>query len=283
MTLQLPSLDVVDGTRLHREERAPTGPARGAVLFCHGFAEHCGRYLPLAEHLAAQGFHCFLFDFRGHGRSEGRRGHVFSFEEYLHDFTAARRWATTKSGGLPLFIAAHSYGGLVSLHGVARDASGLAGLALSSPFFGYALQVPRLKVLAARQLSRLLPAFALPTGLDARMVSHDPAVVQHYATDPLITQVATGRWFTETEGAQARLPDAARQVRVPVLLQMAGDDRIASAATARQIFDELAAPDRTFQEYPGFFHEIWFELERQRPIDALTTWLQAHLPTEKAQ
>lgn len=274
----LSELDVLDGMRLFRVARPATGTARGALLFCHGFAEHSGRYLAMAEGLAAQGYHCFLFDFRGHGRSEGRRGHVFAFDEYIRDFNAARQWARAEIGDLPLFVLAHSNGALVALHAVARDPSGLAGVVFSSPFWGFALKVPKLKVLAARQLSRFLPALGIPTGLDATFVSHDPEVVRLYASDPLVTHVASGRWFTETEAAHARAPDAARLLQLPVLVQVGGDDRIASSPIARTVFEELGSADRTFQEYGGFYHEIWFELDRVRPISAVAAWLEAHLP-----
>ncbi|MEZ4474500.1 MAG: alpha/beta hydrolase [bacterium] len=270
-------IDAVDGMRLYREELPAQGTPRAALLFAHGFGEHSGRYAAMSEGLAAQGYSCFRFDFRGHGRSGGIRGHVFSFDGYLRDFAAVRRYVEARIGDLPLFVLSHSNGALVAIHAVAARPEGLAGLVMSSPFFGFSLKVPKVKAALARQLSRLVPAFALPTGLDPTTVSHDPAVVESYRTDPLNVQVATGRWFTEAVAAHARVADQARALRLPVLLQQAGDDRIASAAAARAAFDEVGSADRTFIEYPGFFHEIWFELERQRPLADLAAWLDAHL------
>ncbi|MCA9527821.1 MAG: lysophospholipase [Myxococcales bacterium] len=269
-------IDAVDGMRLYREDLPAQGAPRAALLFAHGFGEHSGRYAAMSEALSAQGFSCFRFDFRGHGRSAGIRGHVFSFDGYLRDFAAAKRHAQARAGDLPLFVVSHSNGGLIALHAVAAHPEGLAGLAMSSPFFGFSLKVPKVKEALARQLSRFLPAFGLPTGLDPATVSHDPATVESYRTDPLNVRVATGRWFTETVAAHARVADQARVLRLPVLLQQAGDDRIASAAAARAAFEEVGSADKTWREYPGFFHEIYFELERARPLADLSAWLDAH-------
>ena len=41
-------------------------------------------------------------------------------------------------------------------------------------------------------------------------------------------------------------------------------------------FEEVVSADKTWREYPGFFHEIYFELERARPLADLSAWLDAH-------
>jgi lysophospholipase len=123
-----------------------------------------------------------------------------------------------------------------------------------------------------------MPAFTQATNLDAATVSHHPDVIEGYATDPLSGRVASSRWYTETVAAHARCPAAAQALTLPVLLQQAGDDRIASAPDAQRIFDQIASSDKTFKSYDGLFHEIWFELERQPVIADLEAWLSAHLP-----
>lgn len=269
-------LDSADGVRLYRESDVPAEP-KAALLFVHGFADHCGRYAAMAADLAAEGYACFRFDYRGHGRSDGKRGHIFAFDDYLRDLRAARDWFEAETPGLKRFILAHSNGGLIALNGVSQAPEDLDGLVLSSPFFGFGVKVPGYKALAGRLTSRIMPAFTQPTGLDAATVSHDPAIIEQYATDPLIGRVASSRWFTETVAAHERSPAAARALRLPVLLQQAGDDRIASAAAAKRIFDLIGADDRTYRVYDGLFHEIWFELERAPVIADLKAWLADHL------
>jgi len=168
---------------------------------------------------------------------------------------------------------AHSYGGLVGLHALSRRPEGIAGYVMSSPFFGFKIQVPKWKTFVGRLLSEYIPALAIPTNLDPKTVSHDPDTIDEYATDPRIGRQASARWLTETEAAHEGASSAARRLEMPILLQMAGADQIVCAVAARRIFENVSSRDATWEAYPGFFHEIWFELERRSPLKSLHEWL----------
>src|SRR5262249_41080239 len=57
-------------------------PPRASVLIVHGYAEHGGRYADVARRLAGAGFAVSTFDYRGHGRAGGPRGHCDRFTDY---------------------------------------------------------------------------------------------------------------------------------------------------------------------------------------------------------
>ena len=121
----------------------------------HGFAEHCGRYDDFAKILVEDDYAAFRFDLRGHGRSDGKRGHIFAFEEYLQDFFCFKEKALAhqKAADKTILIG-HSYGGLVSLSACLRDQSDLDAVVLYSPFFGVAEDIPKLKVGLGKLLSK---------------------------------------------------------------------------------------------------------------------------------
>ena len=57
--------------------------AKGIVVIAHGLGEHSSRYSNLLEELAGNFLFFFLCPgYRGHGRSEGKRGHITSFRFY---------------------------------------------------------------------------------------------------------------------------------------------------------------------------------------------------------
>jgi alpha-beta hydrolase superfamily lysophospholipase len=253
--------------------------ARGAVLLLHGYAEHCGRYTGLVDDLVAAGLSVWRFDYRGHGRSGGRRGHVYRFEDYFDEIRMMRDrvFAATAGSGLPRFLVGHSHGGLLALSFAAREAEGFRGLALSSPFFGFGSKVPSWKAAAGRALSRVLPTLALPTEIDPATLTHDASVVKAYASDTLVGTHATARWFTEVLRVHAEAPDRAAALSLPVLVQQGADDRVASPAATRAVYARIASADKTLHEYPGLLHEIYFETERRVPVGDLVRWLEAHL------
>ncbi len=74
-----------DRLTLGAQSWGPEGPARAAVVLVHGLIEHSGRHARTALELVRQGFAVHAMDLRGHGRSEGRRGDVRSFDQYLLD------------------------------------------------------------------------------------------------------------------------------------------------------------------------------------------------------
>ncbi len=247
---------------------------RAAVLLLHGFGEHCRRYDGVVRRLNGAGVSVYRIDVRGHGRSGGPRGHVYRWEEYLADADALRAEGARRAPDVPHFLLGHSNGGLIAFHSAVRQPEGLRGLVLSSPFFGFQIKVPAVKAVAGRVLSRFAPAFGLATGLDPATLSHDAAVVEAYASDPLNVRVATGRWLTESIGAHEDALVRARDLQLPLLLQQAGDDLIASLPASRSIYDRVGSQDRTWRAYPGLFHEIYFELENEAPLADLEGWLR---------
>lgn len=282
MTTKLPDrrgyFDSPDGLRLYGEHDPVEAP-RARLIHVHGFAEHCGRYRAMHARLVEAGFSCHRFDVRGHGNSAGRRGHIYAFEDYVADFDAfVARVDEVEPGDAPRVVLAHSNGGLITAHALLRDPKRFDAVVLSSPFFGFALKVPAWKAVIAKALSRYVPAIALPTDIPPEWVSHDPATIEEYGSDPLICKVASARWLTETEKAQEAALARADRISVPLLIQQAGEDKLADPAAARAFFERISSADKQFIDYPGLYHELWFETERERVYADLEAWLDARFP-----
>ena len=61
------------GVAIYSRRWEPEAAPRGVVLVVHGYAEHIGRYVGFAEHLASRRLAVAGIDHRGHGRSGGKR------------------------------------------------------------------------------------------------------------------------------------------------------------------------------------------------------------------
>lgn len=258
------------------------GPAyRGVVVLLHGYCEHRGRYRHVAEHLNARGYDVLAGDLRGHGGSDGDRGFVWRFRDYQDDVSAFLREAAVAFPGEPRengerprpILVGHSMGGLVALQFALAHPQALRALVLSSPFLGLKLKVPGWKRGMGLLASLLRPKLRLPNELPSTDLSHDEAICRAYATDPLVTHEATARWFTETLAAQSDTLARAGQVKVPTLMLQAGDDRIVDPSVSQAVFARIGAADKSLTLYPGLFHEIFNELEKDRVLSDMTTWL----------
>lgn len=261
-----------DQTTIHYEIDEAEDTKAIAVIV-HGFGDHCGRYTQFAQLLNTWSITCYRFDYRGHGRSEGKRGHCMQFSDYLQDVNCVIQQVQHDYPHHKKFLLAHSHGGLVALHSLAQNQSFWQAAVLSSPFFGIELEVPMWKRFAGNALSKIMPTFQMPTDVDPSWVSHDEAVVQGYAEDPLIGRVATARWFTEAIQAHQQAPQAASQVHIPLLLQAAGTDYLVSLDATRKVFDSLASADQQMIVYDDLLHEIWFEKDKQQVLQDLQSFL----------
>src|SRR5947209_7421997 len=110
-----------DGTSLYVRALRPPQPL-AVVGIVHGYGDHSGCYLEGMDLLATSGFEAQAMDLRGHGRSEGRRGHIGSWTDYLDDleaFLVRLRQAAggaTFAGARPLFLLGQSHGALLLIH-----------------------------------------------------------------------------------------------------------------------------------------------------------------------
>ena len=97
------------------------------------------------------------------------------FSEYLDDVSELTRLVEERAPGVPAFLFGHSFGGLVATLAALDRPGRWRALVLSGPYFGLALHVPRVKLIAGKIASKLAPAFGLPSQLRGADMTHDAA------------------------------------------------------------------------------------------------------------
>ncbi len=262
----------VGGLRLRYQAWEIAHPT-AALMVVHGLGEHSARYAAVGEELARRGVNVYALDQRGHGRSDGRRGHVGDFHRYLEDLERFRRTVSAElNPGLPVYILGHSLGGLVVVRYLQKFASGyFDGAILSSPFLGEP-QVPGWKTAMAGVLSRLLPALPLSNQIDPEDLSTDPAVVEAYRCDPLVHDRITPRLFTEIIQAVAAAFQERASLNCPVLFLVSAADRIA-ASDAMLSFARSLGPLATTAVYENSGHELLNDRSRSEVLSRIRAWV----------
>jgi alpha-beta hydrolase superfamily lysophospholipase len=264
-------------SRLYRQSWFPEEPARAAILLVHGLGEHSSRYEYLATHCTARGFAVHTLDHYGHGRSEGLRGHVERFSVYLDGLRALRDDVRTRDADLPLFLLGHSMGGLIAATFLGEDQASFRGCVLSGPALKSDVEPPALVMAIVRFISLVAPTVPL-IGLDPGGVSRDPAVVNAYVSDPLVHHgKATARLITELSSAMRAALAAASAIELPLLVMHGDADVLTSPAGSQALHDAAGSADKTLKLYPGLYHEIFNEPERDQVLGDMSAWLEAHL------
>lgn len=265
------------GPDLYYASAMPAGGAKAVLGIIHGYADHGARYAHVMGALAEHGIGSVAIDLRGHGRALGTRGFCNTWDEFLDDARELRRLVEARAKNVPMFLFGHSFGGLVATSSVLEYATPWKGLVLSAPFFGLALEVPGVKILAGKIASRIVPKLGLPTGLFGKDMSHDPAKAKAYDADPLVFKNATARWFTETTRAQERALANAPKLALPLYMTFGTSDPVASMPTAKRFYEAAGSTDKTWAPREDLFHEVLNEPSWKDIVDDIARWIHAHV------
>ena len=99
----------------HVLEVAARGEPRGIVSIVHDAGDHGGRYEDLAGVLAEENWAVALPDLRGHGKTEGERGHSAGRKEVVRDLDEVLQHLAYRLVGAPKTIVGVGRGALYSL------------------------------------------------------------------------------------------------------------------------------------------------------------------------
>ena len=265
-----------DGLALKQRRWRAVGRVRGTILIVHGLGEHGGRYQRLAMHLTKQGWNVAAYDLRGHGESEGPRGHIHRPDDHLDDLGLVMDAVRSSRPGAPLILLGHSMGGQIAALMLARAYRPANGLILSSPALMVSMTpVQRLQLLIGGALA---PSLRVPNGLPVDKLSHSQAVVTAYRSDPLVHNGVTPRLARAVIRGGAEVLRKAKDWKVPTLLLWAGDDHCVNPSGSARF--ALQAPQHVVKSksFPGLYHEIFNERHPEPVLDALDAWLEERYP-----
>lgn len=255
-----------------------TGKARGTLVLTHGIAEHSEAYNEFALDFAPRGWDIYAMDLRGHGRSEGRRGYIDDFHRYSRDldkFVRHLRSGPLKNSKIPLVMMGHSMGALITLRYMVDqgDSVPASALVLSSPALGISMPIPAVKEMAASLLLKFLPQVTLPNDIRYDHLTHIEERWKRYPVDPLRhDKISPAMYFGMLEGFE-KVNVGADRIKVPTLIQAAGDERIVSRPATEEYFPKIGSEKKKLIIYENSYHEIFNDIERDRAMDDLDAFL----------
>jgi acylglycerol lipase len=265
----------IDGLSLYFQGWQTEQNQNGVICLMHGLGEHSGRYEHWAGMLNLAGYSFLTYDLRGHGRSEGIRGHISNFNEYLNDTDLLLKEAEDRYTGTPCFLYGHSLGALIVTDYVLRRKPKIAGAIITALSTKNALQEQKGKVMLAKVLGSITPKVTLKSGLDPLTISRDSTVVSKYKDDPMVhSQVSTG-FGKGSLDAIDWINKHASEWTLPVLIMHGELDRLGNVEGSVEFASKIKG-DCTLKIWPGMFHEVHNEPEKQEVFDYLHAWLNEH-------
>ncbi len=271
------TFDGLGGVRIVYDVWTPEGAPRAVVVLSHGLGEYARRYDYVAKCFGAAGLVTYALDHRGHGRSGGKRMLVRDISEYTADFDTLVRIATREHPGLKCIVLGHSMGGgIVFAYGVERP-DNYDMMVLSAPAVAAQELVSPFMILAAKVLGVVVPGLPVQE-LDVAAISRDPAVVAAYNADPLVYhgKVPAGVGRALLEVGQT-MPQRAPALTAPLLVVHGSDDRLIPVDGSRRLVECVGSTDVELKVYPGLYHEVFNEPERDQVLGDVVSWISKRL------
>jgi alpha-beta hydrolase superfamily lysophospholipase len=264
----------VDGCTLAGFMAEPAGEVKAVACLVHGLGEHAGRYRDVTGVLTGAGIALFSLDLRGHGLSDGKRGHAAPRSMILADVDALIRHARETHPGVPVFLYGHSLGGNIVLSHRLFGKEQVAGTVSTSPWLILAKPLPSAQVAFMRLLGKIVPGLTINNGLDPNGLSSQIQVVEDYRNDPLVHPFVSVQTGLDAMDMARIILERASENHGPVLGLHGGADPICSIEGSRR-FAEKAGLQCTFREWPGMRHELHHEVIWPEVAQAIADFIMA--------
>lgn len=269
-----------DSVRLVYRWWRPDGVVPGeVVVFLHGVGGHSGQptYEYFVDFLVSSGRAAYGLDLRGFGLSDGRRGHVDSWSDYIDDVSLFVDLVAAEHPGTPIFLFGQSLGGLIALEYAADSGLPLSGLMVSAPAVAHP-DVPAWLPTVVRALARMAPTVSVNPRVNVAGFTRDPEDVARLQQDELSYRKVTARWAVEFDKAVDRVLGKAEQVTMPVLVLVGSSDPVTSPDASRNLMELVGAEDKQLIVYKDGYHQPILDIDRQQVFKDIGTWINDHRP-----
>ncbi len=247
---------------------------RAVVVMLHGIQSHSGWYVGSAEHLAQLGVSVVALDRRGSGMNREARGDAPNCRVLLEDVRRTVTQAHQLFPGRPVHLVGISWGGKLAVAFALRYRHMLQSLILVTPGLYPQVDLHPLDKLAVLFWRFWEPRRLFPIPLsDPHLFTANPDRVHYITEDPLSLHRATARFLMVSRWLDVLVQRRGPTLRLPVLLFLAGQDRIVDNLKLRRFFEALPGPCTRLVAYPEAHHTLEFEPDPRPFFEEVTQWV----------
>lgn len=239
------------------------------IIVTHGLGEHALRHSHLFK-LFSQYFSLCLYDLRGHGKSEGARANVNSFDDYLNDLSDVVSYLKKTYSMKRYMLLGHSMGGLITasyMQKKVKEDFYPEKVFLSSPAVsgaGILGDMFRMAPLGfSKTLASIGPSLKLKGMLDIKKLSHDPRVHEQYVQDPLNSLGIHSHLFLQILAQAREVFSKPLRVTCDLYVAIGSSDVLVHPKACIRYFKEVEKQANLFV-VEGGYHELHNEIERYR-------------------
>ena len=250
---------------------SPGDKLRAVIILIHGHGEHIGRYNHVAEHFVKKNIGFTGVDLPGHGRSDGKRGHIKSFSQLYEMADILLHECRKTFPGIPVILYGHSLGGVIALDYILKKNSEVKAGVITSPLLRMAYKPAPVKVAMASVIKYILPGLTQSSGLPVHYISHNPEEIEKYKNDALMHDKCSASLFDGFITAGKRCLKHASELKLPILILHGSDDHITSPDASREFASKT--PMAELKIWDKGFHELHNETFREEVLSFIENWI----------
>lgn len=254
---------------LHVLELAAWGEPRGGFTFVHDAGDHGGRYVRLARALTRTQWAVALPDLRGHGKSEGARGHSNGLPEVVRDLQAVQDHLAYRLPSAPKVLGGLGLGAIWALAYALEKPGSLAGLVLVAPRWQPGFELPKPAGGLLKLFKQVRPTAPGRIGDDLARWTRDAAEQAALRADGAVHDVITLRAGEEARRAASQAAARLAELQVPTLVLHGADDAVSPVVDSQR----LGGAKADVRVYAGGDHALFHGAAAERATHDLCAWL----------
>ena len=266
-----------DGLKIFAQVWKPDLDVKAVVCLVHGLGEHSSRYKELPVELTNSGFAFLGYDQRGHGKSEGRKGHTPSYDALLSDISKIIYEADKRFPGKKIFLYGHSMGGNLVLNYAIRNKSAIiSGIIATGPWLKLSRPFSPVINFVAEVLNKVYPTFRTFHGIKSYDSSSKKTKNPDTEKDELLHPWITARTYICVQESGEWALRHAVEYNLPLLILHGGCDKVTSLEGSKQFVSKVKS-ESSLIIFEEFSHELHNEPRREEIFSSIITWLNRHI------
>lgn len=263
-----------DGLKLTTHEWLPDEPLKYMITVIHGMGEHGKRYDDFAQFFVNKGVVVQAIDLRGHGESEGKRGHADSFEQVLqdiHDFIAYSQQGYDR---LKQVLYGYSMGGNLLLNYLLTHETNAYAAIASAPALKSRYAPAPMKAFFAKILRTIYPSFTVSSGIRSNDMYKEKKANDNYVKDPLLhKKISMEMALSSIEKGVWALENACR-VSLPLLIMHGTGDKVTKHTASEDFIKQVDNDLGRLKLYDGLFHDLHNDENKEMILEDIYQWIE---------
>jgi acylglycerol lipase len=265
-----------DGLNIYALQWPSAGQTEAVVAFVHGHGDHCRRYDDWFLMLAARNISVLTLDYRGHGRSQGKRGVINRYSDLLQDVALLHEKAKALFPKTPVVLYGHSLGATLVLSHLLRSISKPDLAIASSPWLRLNKSPGKIVSILIKAANLLAPFVTFRTGLHASDFSTIDGFSEKREKDKLVHNRMSPRLFSEVKYEVQWIINHIASIETPLLMMQGRGDLIMNEMAARELYQQ-SENCISYYDWKNVGHQLHNSERSAEIMDFLIGWIKERI------